>query len=249
MNRFIYFFSLLATAFAQFACQPTAQSIVDEAIAVHGGEIYTSLNIAFDFREKHYVIKTNGGEYRYERHQTDSTGVETVDVLTNNSFVRTVDGTEVAVPDSMVAKYSSSINSVAYFFLLPAPLNDAAVNKKLLADVTITGQNYHQVEVTFAQEGGGEDFQDRYIYWINQQTKTLDYLAYSYEVNGGGVRFREAYNVRTENGLRFCDYRNYGFEDTKTPLEQLPALFEAGGLPLLSKIENENVTVKQPAKQ
>lgn len=244
MNRIVTFSLLFTVAFAQWACQPTAQSIVDEAIAVHGGEVYKSLNVEFDFREKHYIIKTNGGEYHYERHQTDSSGVKTVDVLTNNSFVRTVNGAEVAVPDSMVEKYSSSINSVAYFFLLPAPLNDAAVNKKLLDVVTIKGQKYHQIEVTFAQEGGGNDFQDRYIYWINQETNTLDYLAYSYAVNGGGVRFREAYNARTEKGLRFCDYRNYGFEDTKTPLEKLPGLFEAGTVPLLSSIENENVVVK-----
>lgn len=244
MSRICTLFCLFIVAFSQWACQPTAQSIVDEAIVAHGGEIYNSLNVEFDFRKMHYVIKTNGGEYQYERHQTDSSGVKTVDVLTNNSFERTVNGEVVSVPDTMAAKYSSSVNSVAYFFLLPAPLNDAAVNKKLLADVTIKGQNYHQVEVTFAQEGGGEDFQDRYIYWINQESKTVDYLAYSYETDGGGVRFREAYNVRSENGLRFCDYRNYGFEDTKTPLEELPSLFEAGTLPLLSSIENENVVVK-----
>lgn len=244
MNRFTRVFVLFIAALSQWACQPTAQSIIDEAIEAHGGEKYNKLDVEFDFRQIHYTIKTNGNEYQYERHQTDSSGVKTVDILTNDSFERMVNGEVVSVPDTMAAKYSSSVNSVAYFFLLPAPLNDAAVNKKLLADVTIKGQNYHQVEVTFAQEGGGEDFQDRYIYWINQETKTLDYLAYSYEVEGGGVRFREAYNVRTENDLRFCDYRNYGFEDTKTPLEELPSLFEAGTLPLLSSIENENVVVK-----
>jgi hypothetical protein len=236
--------SLLIIAFSQWACQPTAQSIIDDSIAAHGGEVYKSLDVAFDFRAKHYVIQTSGGEYQYERHQTDSSGIKTVDVLTNNSFLRTIDGLEVAVPDSMVVKYSSSINSVAYFFLLPAPLNDAAVTKRLLPGIKIKGQDYHQVEVTFAQEGGGEDFQDRYIYWIHTKNKTVDYLAYSYEVSGSGVRFREAYNVQNKNGLRFCDYRNYGFEDTKTPLEKLPALFEAGNIPLLSSIENENVIIK-----
>jgi hypothetical protein len=243
MNRFLLFLLLIASIF-QFSCQPTAQSIIDDSIVSHGGEVYNSLNVEFDFRAKHYVIKTNGDEYQYGRHQIDSSGVKIVDILTNDSFARNMNDKEVSVPDSMVVKYSNSINSVAYFFLLPAPLNDAAVNKKLLADVNIKGQAYHQVEVTFAQEGGGEDFQDRYIYWIHTKSKTVDYLAYSYEVSGSGVRFREAYNVRTKNGLRFCDYRNYGFEDTKTSLEKLPTLFEAGSLPLLSSIENENVVVK-----
>lgn len=243
MNRFLLFITIIS-AFTQFSCQPTAQSIIDETISAHGGEVYNSLDVEFDFRKMHYVIKTNGSEFQYERHQTDSSGIKTVDVLTNSSFVRTIAGEVVTVPDSMIAKYSSSINSVAYFFLLPAPLNDAAANKKRLADVEIKGQSYFQIEVTFAQEGGGKDFQDRFVYWINHQTKEVDYLAYSYETNGGGVRFREAYNVRTENGLRFCDYRNYGLEDLKTPLEALPALYEAGNLPLLSSIENEKVVVK-----
>ncbi len=235
---------LFAAALIQMACQPTAQSIIDEAISAHGGEVYQSLDVEFDFRKMHYVIKTNGGEYRYERHQTDSLGIKTVDVLTNNAFVRTINGETVSVADTMVTKYSSSINSVAYFFLLPDPLNDAAVNKKRLEDIAIKGKSYFQIEVTFAQEGGGKDFQDRFVYWINQQTKEIDYLAYSYETNGGGVRFREAYNVRTENGLRFCNYRNYGPEDLKTPLEALAALYETGNLPLLSSIEKENVVVK-----
>lgn len=244
MTRSLSRFALIIISVAQWACQPSAQSVIDRAIEVHGGEVYKSLDVTFDFRDKQYVIKTNGGKYHYERHQLDSSGVKTVDILTNDSFERMVDGKEVSVADSMITKYSSSINSVAYFFLLPAPLNDAAVNKELLPDVQIKGQAYYQVEVTFAQEGGGQDFQDRFIHWINKQTNTLDYLAYAYETNGGGVRFREAYNVRTENGLRFCDYRNYGFEDTKTSLEELPGLFEAGKIPLLSSIENENVSVR-----
>lgn len=235
---------LFIVSLIQFSCQPTAQSVVDAAIEAHGGKAYKNVDLAFDFRKMHYVIKKTGGDYAYERHQTDSSGLKIVDILTNDSFTRMINGEVISVPDTMAAKYSSSINSVAYFFLLPAPLNDAAANKKLLTDVKIKGQDYHQLEVTFAQEGGGEDFQDRFIYWINKQTKTLDYLAYSYETSGGGVRFREAFNVRTENGLRFSDYRNYGFEDTKTLLEELPALFEKGEMPLLSSIENVNVIVK-----
>lgn len=244
MNRFITFTLLFIVAFSHWACQPTAQSIIDDTITTHGGAAYKSLTVEFDFREMHYILKTDGGEYRYERQQTDSSGVKTVDVLTNSSFSRAVDNEVITLADSMIAKYSNSVNSVAYFFLLPASLNDASVNKKRLNDTKIKGENYYQIEVTFAQEGGGTDYQDRYIYWINQTTKTLDYLAYSYETNGGGVRFREAYNINIQNGIRFCDYRNYGLENLKTPLEELPTLFEKGELPLLSTIENTNVLVK-----
>ena len=73
----------------------------------------------------------------------------------------------------------------------------------------------------------------------------VDYLAYSYnEDDGVGMRFREAYNERFVNSLRFVDYNNYKTEDTSIPLESLGKAFEANQLKLLSKIELKNVTVK-----
>jgi hypothetical protein len=38
-----------------------------------------------------------------------------------------------------------------------------------------------------------KDFDDEYMYWI-KDTRKVDYLAYSYHVNDGGVRFRAAFN-------------------------------------------------------
>lgn len=225
------------------SCSESPNAIVDAVIEQHGGKNYENLSVSFDFRDKHYVIQKNKGNFRYERHQADSTG-KLIDVLTNDSFIRTLNGKQVAVPDSMVKKYTNAINSVAYFFLLPAPLNDPAVNKKLTGEVNIKGKVYHQIQVTFDAEGGGQDHQDRYLYWIAKETKTMDYFAYSYETNGGGVRFREAINCKELNGIRFCDYNNYGFDNLATSLEALPQLFEQNKLPLASKIENTNISVK-----
>lgn len=237
---------LLSLTLAQFSCTKNVQDVVDDAIKAHGGDIYQNLNVEFDFRDKHYVITKEDGFYQYERSQVDSSGNKIQDFVTDGSFNRNINGVKTEVPDSTANLYTSSVNSVAYFFLLPAPLNDEAVKKELLEDMVIKGETYNVVEVTFSEQGGGKDFQDRYLFWIHKSKNTVDYLAYSYEVNGGGVRFREAYNVRTQNGLRFCDYRNYGLEDTKTPLEELPKIFESGKLPLLSSIENKNVKVTKP---
>lgn len=237
---------LLSIAFTQFSCTKNVQDVVDDAIKAHGGDVYKNVNVEFDFRDKHYVITNEDGFYQYERSQTDSSGNRIQDFVTDGSFNRNINGVKAELPDSTANAYASSVNSVAYFFLLPAPLNDEAVRKELLEEVIIKGETYNVVEVTFAEKGGGDDFQDRYLFWIHKGKNTVDYFAYSYEVDGGGVRFREAYNVRTQNGLRFCDYRNYGFEDTKTPLEELPKLFETKKLPLLSSIENKNVKVTKP---
>jgi hypothetical protein len=56
------------------------------------------------------------------------------------------------------------------------------------------------VGVTFGQDGG-KDFDDEFHYWINKQTHKVDYLAYSYRTNDGGVRFRTAFNTRVIDGL------------------------------------------------
>jgi hypothetical protein len=148
----------------------------------------------------------------------------------------------VAVPDSMARKYSNSINSVHYFAYLPFGLNDAAVNKRLLGEIEINGNMYYKLEVTFDQEGGGKDYEDVYIYWINKKTLKPDYLAYEFHVDGGGVRFREAYNERYINGIRFVDYRNYEPLD-QVSVRETDSLFTAGKLLLLSHIELGDIEV------
>jgi len=154
-------------------------------------------------------------------------------------------GEEFVIPvDSMVTKYTASVNSVHYFSVLPYGLNDNAVIRTLLEDERINDTDYYKVKVTFTQDGGGEDYEDVFVYWLNKESFKLDYLAYSYnEDDGVGMRFREAYNERYVNGLRFVDYNNYKAEDTKINLTKLGKAFENNQLKLLSKIELENVKV------
>jgi hypothetical protein len=235
---------LALLVFINYACKPTAQSIVDECIEVYGGKKYDDLDAAFDFRKMHYTIKNINGKYTYTRMQIDSSGHKIEDVVTNDSFERKIDGVKTSVPDSMAAKYTSSVNSVAYFFLLPKPLNDPAVSKELVGTSKIKGKEYDKIKVKFSEEGGGKDHQDVFMYWIEKKSKSMDYFAYSYETNGGGIRFREAFNQKTQNGIKYSDYRNYGFEDLKTKLEDLDVLFEQNKIPLKSEIINLNVIIK-----
>ncbi|MEN0004759.1 MAG: DUF6503 family protein, partial [Bacteroidota bacterium] len=139
--------------------------------------------------------------------------------------------------------YSNSVNSVVYFALLPYFLNDGAVQKTYLGEAKLNQRWYHKIKVTFAQEGGGKDFEDEYIYWINKGGYTMDYLAYNYQVNGGGARFRAAYNFRVEKGIRFADYRNMKPLDGSMEVASFDALYEADQLKEVSRIETENVRV------
>lgn len=228
----------------------SAQTIIDNSIKISGGKLITSSTIDFDFRDTHYKAFRKHGVFILEREFIDKTSkyFDTItnvrDVITNNGFQRFVNNLPMAVQDTMAVRYSASVNSVHYFSVLPYGLNDTAVNKELLDEISIKGQNHYAIKVTFNQNGGGEDFEDEFVYWVNSKTNELDYLAYSYnESDGKGIRFREAYNERFVNGVRFVDYNNYKPENTTLNLADLPQLFENGSLKLLSKIELENITV------
>ncbi|WP_298897076.1 DUF6503 family protein [uncultured Psychroserpens sp.] len=221
----------------------SAQSLIDRSIEVSGGHLIDSTIIDFDFRDKHYMSFRNKGVFHLERRFKDSVN-ETKDILNNKGFMRLINNFPMAVRDSMAVKYSASVNSVHYFSVLPYGLNDKAVNKELLDDTTIKNKTYHTIKVTFNEDGGGEDYEDVFIYWINKDTFKVDYLAYSYDESDGlGLRFREAYNERYVEGIRFVDYNNYKPENPSIPLIKLAELFDQGALKLLSKIELENVTV------
>lgn len=216
-----------------------ADSLVAEAIKAHGGELYDTAHYRFRFRKNQYSFQNSASGYRYAAiGQKDGDDIE--DILENGNLTRTVNGDTVELSDKDVKKYTEALNSVIYFATLPHKLSDAAVIKTYAGQTIIEGEKYDTVAVTFEQEDGGTDYSDEFRYWINADTKTVDYLAYNYETNDGGVRFRSAYNPRTVGGIRFQDYVNYE-APIGTPLDELPVLYEAGKLKELSRIETEEV--------
>lgn len=246
------FFGLLILGFT-LSCspkkspsQPTdkAQIIVDQAIEAHGGKRFANSNYQFTFRGKTYAWSTADGRYLYTRAFEDSTG-QIQDHLSNDDFFRTLNGERLVTSHEQDSMYSNSVNSVLYFIRLPYGLNDPAVNKRYLGEESIDAKKYHKVEVTFEQEGGGKDYTDIFVYWFEQESHYLDYLAYSYETDGGGLRFRKAYNPRTLGGIRFQDYVNYkaALEPGRTAAD-LGHLYEAKALDSLSSIINENISIQ-----
>ena len=221
---------------------PTAQEIVDRAILVSGGERYINHTFEFYFRDRLYRLTRENGQRMLWRHTFTDSG-EIRDKKTPGGLERYFEGRRMTIPDSMARKYGNSVNSVHYFAYLPYGLNDAAVQKKFLERSLINGQAYNKIEVRFQEEGGGEDFEDVFYYWFNEETGKPDFLAYEYHTEGGGVRFREALNERYVEGIRFVDYKNYKPEQKGTPLGQLDSLYEAGALNLLSEIRLDSIRV------
>ncbi len=240
-----YSFLFLIPVFSSLgwlSIQFSAQEIVDKTIQKAGGSRYDNAIIHFTFRGKRYRSKRNEGVYQLERFVDDPSGV-IHDIVNNSGLERTIENCQVKIADSLITKISEGVNSVHYFANLPYGLNAPAVNKELVGESTINGSQYYKIKVTFDQEGGGTDFEDEFLYWIHKQNFTIDYLAYKYAVNGGGIRFREAYNPRVVNGIRFIDYNNYKTDNLKTPLKNLDMLFEKRKLKLLSKIELKDIYV------
>lgn len=222
----------------------TAQEIVDRAITYSGGSNYRDHNGSFHFRERRYSFgKKQGGRVlkRMFRSGTDSI----TDVKKENDFQRYVNGDLVQLPDTTASNYANSVNAVHYFVRLPQGLNDPAVNKELLGLETLEGKQYHKIKITFDQEGGGDDFEDTYLYWFDIKTFALDFLAYDFHVDGGGQRFRKAYNPRFVGGIRFVDYENYMPRNPGTSLMDIGKLFDKGELQLLSKVALTDISVSR----
>ena len=222
--------------------QPNAQEIVDRAIEVSGGERYKTHSFEFYFRNKLYRLTRENGQRILWRHSFTDSG-EIRDKKTRDGLERFYNGQKVIIPDSMARKYGNSVNSVHYFAYLPYGLNDRAVQKKYLGHTLIEGRAYKKLEIRFQEEEGGEDFEDVFHYWFNEETGSPDYLAYEYHTEGGGVRFRAAKNERYVGGIRFVDYENYKPAEKNVPLEDLEALYASGALQLLSEIKLDSIRV------
>lgn len=242
------FYGILLVVFA-FGCKEevkkeiTAQEIIDKSIEVCGGELFQNHLVSFDFRDSHYISEMKGKKETLTRIIKNDT-LHLKDVRTSEGLKRFRNDTLITLTDSLANVYANSVNSVHYFSKLPYGLNDPAVRKELIGEIEIKGQQYYKIKVTFEEEGGGEDFDDTYLYWIHKKTFKPDYLGYSFMVNGGGTRFRVAYNERIIEGIRFVDYENLKPNDSTQTIFSADSLYLKGELELLSKIELKNVTVQ-----
>lgn len=234
-------FALMFGCKTESDATPEARQVVDSAIARAGGQGFRTDQISFEFRKRTYESYLEDGQRVLARiTPTDSGAIR--DLRKGDYFERRWKDSLLAVPDSTARKWSNAVNSVHYFAYLPYGLNDAAVNKELIGKVRIGEKEYYKVKVSFDQQGGGEDFEDVFIYWFEIKTTKPDFLAYEFHTNGGGLRFREAYNERVVGGLRFQDYINYK-PSGKASLTDLDSLFVKGELEELSRIELKNIQV------
>lgn len=237
-------FFLVLVAVLLVSCNPQkkdilAKEIIDKTIIYSGSNKISRSEISFIFRDKKYHANRHHGSFTLSR-KFDS--IE--DVLTNSGFTRYINGQPVKLSDADALKYSNATNSVHYFSVLPHGLHDSAVQKKVLPNVIIKGKEYYKIQVSFEEDGGGQDYEDIFIYWIGKEDYLIDYLAYSYKTNGGGMRFRELKEQCVKRGIRFVDYYNYKPLQKSIQLTDIDKAYKNNQLEKVSEIILKDIEVK-----
>jgi hypothetical protein len=234
-----------ASAPGSDALDPAAQ-VIRDAIEVHGGDRFDRVQVEFDFRGDPFTVLYDRGRFRFERRRVDAEGRTVVDRIDNEGASRQVNGAPVQLTAEERATLETQVNSVVYFAFLPYRLEDPAVRLRDLGDAELEDRPYRMIEVTFEQEGGGRDFDDRFVYWVHKDDHTLDFLAYRFHVGEGGTRFRRAVNRREVGGILVQDYENWTLDPEVDDVAAYGDAFAAGRLRLVSLVELENVRVSTP---
>ncbi|TVR62942.1 MAG: hypothetical protein EA422_10240 [Gemmatimonadales bacterium] len=225
----------------------TPERTVEQAIQRHGGERFDRMEVHFDFRGDTYRVVRDDGRFLYERKYRQD-GASIRDWMTNQETGREVDGQPVPLDDSELAALETAVNSVVYFGFLPFRLLDPAARHRDLGETRIGEEPYRVVEVTFEEDGGGQDWEDRFVYWFHRDGNTLDYLAYRFHTGDGGSRFRRAVNRREVGGLLLQDWENFTADPHVDDIADYPVLLGSPDLSLVSVVELENVRVMDPGE-
>ncbi len=227
---------------------PARVAIVERAIEHHGGEIYrhseTELAVCsksgcFDVKARldgdrwAYDVAGRSGDSRLHVHSAH-------DALT----VRR-DGAAEAVAADREQKFRDWAMARVYFCFLPFRLNDPSVHQQDLGLVDWDDRRLHKVKVTF-EAGTSTDAGDEYMYWFDPETGRLEYLAYSYDDNGGGLRFRRAVRHRRIGGLLFFDQENHGIDGPGLSVDAIDAAYVHDAMRHVSTVRLEDIRVGAP---
>lgn len=248
LNKFTRLALITVSLFITYCASPNPDEIVNEAIKSSGWNAFKNNDIEFDFRGVHFKVFHNNGRFIYEKIFLDTTQGIIREGMTNDSTYKELNGLEILLEEAQKEKIRSSINQVVYFNLLPYKLNDTSVNKIFAGESVIKGKDYYKIKVTFDEKGGGDDYNDWFIYWFEKDTKSMDYFAYYYHTNGGSSRFRSVKKQHNVNGFVFYDWENFTSDEIGDEIENYDQYYSAGKLKKVSDIELKNIEVIEVKK-
>ena len=217
--------------------------IVDRAIEHHGGYIYESSAAELDMCSKSGCFHVQA-RHKLDRFHAAVSGVSRGSRLevesTNEGVTARRDGKTLELDAEAQQIHRDWAMARVYFCFLPYRLNDPGVYKQDLGVVDWDGRSLHQVKVTF-EPGSSTDATDEYMYWFDPESARLELFAYSYDDNGGGLRFRRATNYRRVGGVLFFDQENFGVEGPGLEVDQIDPAFVRDKMRHVSTVRLENV--------
>ncbi len=236
---------LSVAVFAQGSIPRHRLAIVDRAIEQHGGELYRHSETELDLCSKsgcfQVTARIDGDQWAYTI--SGKSGDSQLRVHSaHDALIVQRDGAEEAVAADPQRFHDWAMARV-YFCFLPFRLNDPSVFKQDLGLVDWDGRRLHQVKVTF-QAGTSTDAGDEYMYWFDPETARLEYLAYSYDDNGGGLRFRRAVRHRRVGGVLFFDQENHGIDGPGLSVDAIDADFVRDSMRHVSTVRLEGIEVR-----
>jgi hypothetical protein len=221
-------------------------SIVERAIAYHGGELYEMSTAELDICSKsgcfHVRSKVDGSRFEHEVSGKIRSGELRVRI-TNETTERWLNGTPEPVETGREQPIRDWAMARVYFCFLPYRLADSSVQHHDLGVVDWNGRSLHKVKLTFAK-GSSTDANDEYMYWFDPESARVEQFAYSFEGNPGGLRFRQAKNHRRVGGILFFDQENLGAEGEGLSVDQIDPHFVAQRMRAVSTVELKEIEVE-----
>ena len=252
MTTLALFWCLTSTALA--ASPPPSVAAEDHvdvdallAAAVEAAGLHEpdGMELRFQFRGTPYRLWLQGRRSIYERRIRSDAGVTRTERLEGDTFTATVGDNVLPLSSEQAGALRRSLNSVAYFALMPRPLEDDAVIATSLGATTLGGQSWDTIDIRFREEGGGDDHDDVFRYWFHPETHRLGYLAYTFATGKGGVRVRKVVGAHEVDGVVLLDWVNHGRNGQGLTIDDAVRELEAGTLPELSTIALEDVQVQR----
>jgi hypothetical protein len=238
---------ILASLASPSLCQAAMPEIVARAIEFHGGDLFRASTTSFEVCSKsgcsRVEVTTDGGLYRHDVEAAVKQGRRRV-VATNDDVEAWLDGREIEVSSpAEEQRLRDWAMQRIYFNFLPYRLGDPTVRFVDLGLERWEGRELHKVAVAF-EPGSSTDADDEFLYWFDPISARLELFAYSYEVGGGGLRFRRLFDFRRVGGLLFYDQENWGVDGEGLSIDLVSPEFVAQSMRRVSTIELRDIEVE-----
>ncbi len=225
---------------------PHRLAIVEKAIEHHGGDLYRHSETELDVCSKsgcfHLTARVDGDRWAYT--VAGKSGDSRRRVISAHDGLQVWKNGEIeAVEAGEEQRYRDWAMARVYFCFLPFRLGDESVYQRDLGLVDWDGRRLHKVKVTF-EPGTSSAAGDEYLYWFDPESARLEYFAYSYDDNGGGLRFRRAVRHRRIGGLLFFDQENHGADGLGLSVDEIDADYVRDSMRHVSTVRLDPIRVE-----